>query len=175
MHIFLYDDLMNSRKLKELCRDIVILSVVPGFTDGEMIDSERMKPHLSRYTHKSRYPIMLHKMPRHFAFNVFGALFEVEDDIDVFKHLDSFYSCSMYSLGDNKPSDMFHREMAKVSTISFENTSEFLKYRYEVEERGIKAYTYFGNPKNPAIGKKLKHIGQNRIGVVWKNFFNIFT
>lgn len=172
MKIFLYDDLMRDMEFEKIT-GTTAQEKYPAFVRGELIDSERMSPRYLNNKLKSRYPIMLEKETRRSPCTVFGAIIEVPSDPAIMNRLDAYYNCSKFHLGTNKKTDMFHRKQIDVNVIWFNSIEQFLEYRYEVTGHD-QAWVYVGNKAHPAINRKLSDLSHNRIGNLWKSFFNVF-
>ena len=176
MQIFLYDDLMYKDRLEAviLCK---VLSVKPAFvTPTILIDAERYDP--SRLTDKNivMYPVMIDKSTNNIVTmpcTVFGTLVDVDGGMEVLRRLDAFYTCSMAPLGENKPTDLFHRKEFNVKVIQFVNIQNFMNYDFEIEEE-VMAYAYIGNNSHLMLKKKVADLKHSRIGSVWRAFFSVF-
>lgn len=176
--VFIYDSLMNIRTLRSLIGgEAEIISIEPAFATGVvLVDAERHSSFYSNRKQLTRFPIMLFKKdtgrkdnPPH---TVFGACITF-DIPDVLAALDSYYSCSKSSLGENKKTDMFLRKEGKMRTIRFKTQNDFLNHRFEVVE-GVRAFYYLGNVEHPTVQSKIKDLGHKCIGSVWRSFFSTF-
>ena len=110
MYVFLYDEMMDRNNLAKIMPEEMILSIRPAMAVGKMIDAERTRSMYAQNKLKSRFPVLItpknieHPLKKDV---VYGACIEFTDDYSVFKYLDAYYNCSMYPLGENKPTDLF--------------------------------------------------------------------
>lgn len=176
MQVFLYDDMMYKEKLECLV-GCEVLSITPAFASPMMlIDAEINEPSKIKDKSLVKCPVMIDKTAlsiTRMPCTVFGALVDIDGGMEIFRSLDAFYTCSMAHLGENKPTDLFHRKEIDVKTIRFDNSEDIIRYDYEVEEE-LRSYAYIGNTAHVMLSKKVLDLKHTKIGSVWRAFFSVF-
>lgn len=158
--LFAYGTLINPSVFHRVTNNARIISMKPAYTEGKMYSAGGFPLVLRLDDYKRR------KAP----WFVYGALIEFEAPDEVWLGLDGYEGCSKASLGENRKTDMYHREEVTVHVIKFDTFKDFTEFNFEVKEEE-KAQIYFANVDSNLVQNALKH--QKRAGNVWRSFFNI--
>ncbi len=137
-----------------------LISIEPAYALGKMYASEWF-PIVLRPNDVKRV-----KSPNY----VFGGLITFETDDKVWRSLDGYEGCSKSAFGENRTSDLYHRELVDVTVIKFKTMEDFMFQKFEII-REDKAQMYFGNPESPNIKARIGQ--QKRAGNIWKTFFSV--
>lgn len=85
---------------------------------------------------------------------IYGCVYILKDDFFHFRTVDSFFNCSLSSLGRNHSLDINHRLQVEVTPISFDSIDEFERLMYK-EMQPIRVEAYFGNLQHHTIQKRV--------------------
>lgn len=159
--LFAYGTLLNPSTFEKMTPNLEkLISIEPAYIEGKMYSA-------------GNFPIVLRPNDYKRAkapWFVYGGLITFEAPDEVWRSLDAYEGCSKASLGENRPTDLYHRDKVKVQTIKFESFSEFIEYKFD-KVREDEAEVYFGNPDSSMVQNILKH--KKRAGTIWKSFFNM--
>lgn len=159
--LFAYGTLLNPGTFARMTPNLIeILSIEPAYIEGKMYSAGNF-PFVLKPNDKSRK-----KMPRF----VYGGLITFVADNEVWRTLDSYEGCSKASLGENRPTDMYHRETVDVTVIDFDSISDFINYKFKTV-RTDSGEAYFGNYNSRMVKANIG--SKRRAGTVWKSFFNM--
>lgn len=162
--LFAYGTLLNPSTFARMTPNLEeIISIEPAYIEGKMYSAYE----------SGRFPFVIKpddKSRKKSPWFVYGGLITFNADNEVWRTLDSYEGCSKAAFGDNRDTDLYHRETTKVTVIDFETFQDFIDYRFETI-REEEAEVYFGNYNShmvkQAIGSK------RRAGTVWRSFFNM--
>lgn len=105
---------------------------------------------------------------------VYGALFAISDFNYYISLLDAYHQCSMSNFGLNHPKDIHHREIRKITPITFDTIDELERIKYR-ENVPIDAHVYFGNVNHPKINQRLnKTVSYRVVDGIDKHFIQLY-
>jgi gamma-glutamylcyclotransferase (GGCT)/AIG2-like uncharacterized protein YtfP len=162
--LFVYGTLMYDNSIEKLCGNSVkVLEKVPAFIEGKLYDGGRFPIVIKKNEgRKARAPVIVH-----------GALLTLEISEEGWKCLDAYEGCSKSTLLKNAPSDLYHRVIVKARTIHYDSIQQFIEMKYTTGEP-VDCQVYLRNMKHEFISYRCTQL-RRKNGIVWRNYFNVFS
>lgn len=162
--IFLTNELQCPEVQHDLKLPLIFINF--GITKGLMFKYLR---------NKSNFVIPVDSIRRWGNEVVYGGIFLCKDFDYYSRILDAYHICSMSTIHQNHPLDIFHRITTDITPIYFSTLNDLSHLKY-TEGNSVKAHTYFANINHPKIISRINSTYSYRItdGIDATNFTKLF-
>lgn len=127
------------------------------------------------FRNESSFTLPMKTSRRWGNYNVYGALFHVEDFDFYIRLLDAYHTCSISALLTNHKNDIHHRVKTNATPIYFNTLDDMGRLKYR-EKEPILSHVYVGNQNHGKIKRRLNSTVSYRIieGVDKKHFQELY-
>lgn len=146
MKVFVYDKLMNEYSKFHIPFTFVSYGVLENYV---------------LYRSARRYVAIRREKGKGFT-SVYGAIFELADELYFTRVIDGYYGCSKSRLFKNNAYDRLWREVLPVHPITFNSLEDFKSYKFKTYSP-LNCHVYVGNYNDKTLLRTINGIHSQRM------------